>query len=229
MPAAIADADPLTSVGSLVSGGKPGTAGWALRVNAMTAVLAQRSLDGSGVPSVVVPDRRWDPNATTLAGLTRLLAELGRAGRRRPAGDAAWPRPPPSARRPAYPEAARAAELSPQYLDRVRAARDDVASSPTLTALPQAADPMPVVDALAAAVDAAAAGAFRTDPAVGNGEPRDRRVDRRRHRGGVAIASAGNSYTLASSSSPLVLTVQNTLPFDVALCGARSPAASGSA
>ena len=123
VPAAIADADPLTSVGSLVSGDNPGTAGWALRVNAITAVLAQRSLDGSGVPSVVVPDRRWDPNATTLAGLTRLLTELtargrGAARRRRGTGrgrdrargdrvpgcgpcrgaDPAVPRPPP--RRP---------------------------------------------------------------------------------------------------------------------------------
>ena len=34
-------------------------------------------------------------------------------------------------------------------------------------------------------------------------------------RTGVQISSAGNSYTLASSTSPLVLTVQNNLPYDV--------------
>jgi hypothetical protein len=34
-------------------------------------------------------------------------------------------------------------------------------------------------------------------------------------RNGVTISSAGNSYTLASSTSPLVLTVQNSLPYNV--------------
>ena len=87
----------------------------------------------------------------------------------------------------------------------------------TLTAVPQAVDPMPVVESLAAAVDAAAAGAFRTDPAVGNANLATVESTVAAVEGGVAIASAGNSYRLASSSSPLVLTVQNTLPFDVAL------------
>ncbi len=219
VPAALSDTDPLTSVGSLVTpSGAPGSAGWALRINAMTAVLAQRSFDGSAVPSVVVPDRSWDPNDATLGGLTGLLAELGRLGVIEPIAVTDLAAAATERAEAAYPEAARAAELSPEYLDRVRRDQYQLDSlAAVLTSLPQAADPVPVLDAMQDAIDASAAGAFRTNASVGLANLATVESTVAGIRGGVAIASAGNSYTLASSSSPLVLTVQNSLPYDVAL------------
>ncbi len=219
VPAALADADPLTSVGSLVTPtGAPGSAGWALRVNAMTAVLAQRSFDGSAVPSVVVPDRTWDPNETTLASLTGLLGELGGLGVVEPIAVGDLAASATDRAEAVYPDAARAAELSPEYLDRVRRNQIQVSSlRDALTSLPQTTDPLPMLDALQEALDASASGAFRTDASVGLANLGTVESTVAGIRGGVAIASAGNSYTLASSKSPLVLTVQNSLPFSVEL------------
>jgi len=74
-----------------------------------------------------------------------------------------------------------------------------------------------VLDPLVVALDAAGSTAFRTDAAVGEANLATVESTTAGIRGGVEISSAGNSYTLASSSSPLVLTVQNNLPYNVPL------------
>ena len=68
----------LNGVGDLIDQGRQ--SGWAMRVNALTGVLAQQSLDGSVSrhhPAVFTPDRRWSPDAPGLRVLTDLLATLG--------------------------------------------------------------------------------------------------------------------------------------------------------
>ena len=72
-----------------------------------------------------------------------------------------------------------------------------------------------MLDPLDLALDAAGSTAFRTDPAVGEANLATVESTTAGIRSGVEISSAGNSYTLASSTSPLVLTVQNNLPYDV--------------
>ena len=72
-----------------------------------------------------------------------------------------------------------------------------------------------MLDPLDNALNAAASTAFRFDPAVGQANLATVEATTAGIRSGVEITSAGNSYTLASSTSPLVLTVQNNLPYDV--------------
>ena len=72
-----------------------------------------------------------------------------------------------------------------------------------------------MLDPLDLALDAAASTAFRADPAVGEANLATVEATTAGIRTGVEISSAGNSYTLASSTSPLVLTVQNNTPYDV--------------
>jgi hypothetical protein len=117
---------------------------------------------------------------------------------------------------PAYPRQAREQELSAEYLDRITSSRADVASlRQTFATTPQVGDPNLVLDPLDLALDAAASTAFRSDPAVGDANLATVEATTAALRTGVEISSAGNSYTLASSTSPLVLTVQNNLPYDV--------------
>jgi len=61
----------------------------------------------------------------------------------------------------------------------------------------------------------AASTAFRQVDPVGEANLATIEATATNIRNGVQITSAGNSYTLASSTSPLVLTVQNNLPYDV--------------
>jgi len=220
IPAAVAQPDVLSGVGDLIDHGRQ--SGWAKRVNALTGVLAQQSLDGSVSrttnPAIFTPDRRWSPDAPGLRVLTDLLATLGASqvisgtsltGLAASASEVAVP---------AYPEQAQAQELNHAYLERVKTNRADVTSlQQSLGGTPQTTDPALVLDPLVVALDAAGSTAFRTDAAVGEANLATVESTTAGIRGGVEISSAGNSYTLASSSSPLVLTVQNNLPYNVPL------------
>ncbi len=220
IPAAVAQPDVLNGVGDLIDHGRQ--SGWAMRVNALTGVLAQQSLDGSVSrttnPALFTPDRRWSPDAPGLRVLTDLLATLGAsqvisgtslAGLAGSASEVALP---------AYPEQAQSQELNPAYLERVKANRADVTSlQQSLGGTPQTTDPAVVLDPLVVALDAAGSTAFRTDATVGEANLATVESTTAGIRGGVEISSAGNSYTLASSTSPLVLTVQNNLPYNVPL------------
>ena len=214
MPVAIAQADVLSGVNALIDQGRE--AGWAMRVNSLTGVLAQQSLDGTVTPAVFTPDRRWAPDAPGLRVLTDLLATLGTskviagtslsnlAGSATTSGTAD------------YPELAQTQELSADYLERIRVSKADVASlRQTLASTKQPTDPNLVLDPLDVALNAAASTAFRFDPTVGQANLSTVEATAAGLRNGVQITSAGNSYTLASSTSPLVLTVQNNLPYDV--------------
>ncbi len=214
VPSVIAEADVLDGVGALISEGR--TSGWAMRVNALTGVLTEQSAASSAAPSVFTPDRRWAPGASGLTVLTDLLATLGSNGviegvrLKQVAGGASV------GAVPDYPTQARSQELPTSYLDRVRDNRNAVAAlRQTLASTPQTVNPETVLAPLDAAVDAAGSTAFRLDPAVGEANLGTVESTTAGITNGVQILSAGNSYTLASSSSPLLLTVQNTLPYNV--------------
>jgi hypothetical protein len=214
LPAAIAQPDVLNGVDTLIDQGRQ--SGYAMRVNALTAVLAQGSLDGGKTPAVFTPDRRWSPDAPGVKVLTDLLAtlasskvitgislnDLAAAGSATAAAQ--------------YPDSARRQELPTDYLDRLRADRANVASlRQTLATTNQPANPALVLDPLDRAMDSVGSTAFREERAVGAANLDTVESTAAGIRNGVEISSAGNSYTLASSTSPLVLTVQNNLPYDV--------------
>ena len=160
-----------------------------MRVNALTGVLAQQSLDGTVTPAVFTPDRRWSPDAPGLRVLTDLLGHPRRQQGDQPAsalsdlaGSATDGR-----RRRTTREQAQAQELSADYLDRISGSRADVASlRQTLASTPQTSRPQP-----GARSAGRRAGRRRVDrlphrSGGRRGEPGDGRGDHRGppHRGG---------------------------------------------
>jgi hypothetical protein len=210
----IARTDVLGGLDKLIDDERP--SGWATKVNALTALLAQQRADGTVTPAVFAPLRRWSPDSGGLQGLVQLLGDLGRSGiiAGRTLTDLAAA--PSRAGTTDYPAVARKQELSPAYLQRITDERADVAAlRGGLASVNQPADPAILLDPLDRALDTAASTAFRTNPTVGdaNLDTVESTVDT--VRAGVQIADTGNNYTLASSTSPLLLTVQNNTAYDV--------------
>lgn len=214
LPSVIARTDVLGGLDTLIDDGQQ--IGWARKVNSLTALLAQQRADGSTTAAVFAPLRRWSPDAVSLQGLVQLLDDLdgkgiiaGRTLTELSAG------PGPTGRTD-YPQAARDHELAPGYLGRISDARTDVAALRTgLATVNQPSDPASVLDPLDRALNTAASTAFRTNPTVGDANVGTVETTVGGIRAGVQIANTGNSYTLASTTSPLLLTVQNNTPYDV--------------
>ena len=214
VPAAIAQRDVLSGIGALIDQGRQ--SGWVMRINALTGVLAEQTLDGSVAPAVFTPDRRWSPDAPGLRVLTDLFSTLGGSQVISGVPLTAVAAAASTAATTDYPERAERQELSQQYLDRIRDSRLEVQSlRQSLAATAQPTDPALVLDPLDAALDAAASTAFRFDPAVGQANLATVESTTQGIRTGIRISTSGGSYTLASSSSPLLLTLQNDLPYDV--------------
>ncbi|WP_420124665.1 DUF6049 family protein, partial [Nakamurella sp.] len=214
LPSVIARTDVLGGLDKLIDDER--RTGWATKVNSLTALLAQQRADGTATPAVFAPVRRWAPDSAGLQGLVQLLGDLGRSGiiTGRTLADLAAA--PTRIGTPDYPQLARDQELSPEYLDRVTAARSDVAALRAgLATVPQPADPAVLLDPLDRALNTSASTAFRNNPTVGDANVGTVESTVAAVRAGVQIADTGNNYTLASSTSPLLLTVQNNTAYDV--------------
>ncbi len=214
LPSVVAQTDVLGGLDKLID--EQQQTGWATRVNSLTALLAQQRADGTTTPAVFAPTRRWSPDASALAGLVQLLGELGRSGVIAGASLEAFTGAADQPGTTDYPQAARDRELSAGYLERIAAARAAVAGLRSdLASVNQPVDPAAVLDPLDDALGTAASTAFRTDPTVGEANLATVESTVDGIRSGVQIASSSTNYTLASSTSPLVLTVQNSTPYDV--------------
>jgi hypothetical protein len=213
-PAVLSMGGVLAGLGALAD--QAPTTGWAIRVNSLTALLAQQHFEANTTPSVYVPDHRWSPDRSGLRLLTDLLATLGSHQVIGPVSLTALAGSPGTPAELSYPADAQSRELSPAYLARVQQDRQDVAElRTTLGSVPQSVDPTLVLDPLDESLAASGASAFRVNPQVGEANLATVEATTAEIRNGVTISSAGNSYTLASSTSPLVLTVQNSLPYNV--------------
>jgi len=214
LPSVVAQTDVLGGLDKLIDDDRQ--TGWASKVNSLTALLAQQRADGTTAPAVFAPTRRWSPNSAALTGLINLLGELGHNGVIAGESLATLSAAARQDGTTDYPETARDRELSPEYLQRITTGRAAVADlRATLTSVSQQSDPATLLDPLDAALDDAASTAFRTDPTVGDANLSTVESTVSTIRSGVQIATASTSYTLASSTSPLVLTVQNSTPYDV--------------
>lgn len=214
LPSVIARTDVLGGLDKLIDDGQQ--VGWARKVNSLTALLAQQRADGGTTPAVLAPVRRWAPDSVGLQGLVQLLGDLSGNGiiSGRTLSDLTAGTGPAGSTD--YPDLARERELSHDYLQRITTARSDVAALRTaLAAVDQPTDPAIILDPLDRALDTAASTAFRTNPTVGDANVGTVESTVTSIRSGVQIANTGNSYTLASSTSPLLLTVQNNTPYDV--------------
>ena len=213
-PAVLSIGGVLAGLGALAD--QAPTTGWAVQVNSLTALLAGQHFEANTTPSIYVPDHRWSPDRSGLRLLTTLLSTLGTNQVIGPVSLTALAASPGSPAELSYPADDQSRELSPEYLARVQQARQDVAElRSALGSVPQSVDPAAVLDPLDESLTASGASAFRVDPHVGEANLTTVEATTADIRNGVTISSAGNSYTLASSTSPLVLTVQNSLPYDV--------------
>lgn len=172
-------------------------------------------------PIVVAPDRLFTAHPAGLAALSRLVDELATS-------HTLAPTPLPAVLRSgaapaaipvtlAYSAADRAAELPLAYLRRIQGVHQQIDTVRQSLDRADAAgpDPRDVTDALADALVPAVSSTWRTtaDPAANRLETIDATLVWLY--GGVQITRDSGSYTLASSTAPLLLTVRNTLPYQV--------------
>ena len=213
--AALTDADVLPQLTNLVAAGR--TAGLATRLTTTAALLTGGSLDGTGTPLVFLPDRRWTADATGLSVLSGLLQTLATGGVLAPRALPAVTARATTSATLAYSGAAEIAELPPDYLAQVAADnRSITAVGGSLVQARALGSPVPadLLTPLRTALASASAAALRTDPAYGFrilhtvGDTLDGL------RSGVSIVSQSPSM-LAASTAPLLITVQNDLPYGV--------------
>lgn len=214
LPSVVARTDVLGGLDKLIDDRKP--TGWATKVNSLTALLAQQRSDGTVTPAVFAPVRRWSPDSAGLQGLVQLLGDLGHSGIITGETLTDLTGTPQRSGTADYPDVARKHELQPEYLQRITDDRDDVAALRSgLATVDQPADPATLLDPLDRALDTAASTAFRTNPTVGDANLNTVESTVSAVRAGVQLANTGNNYTLASSTSPLLLTVLNNTAYDV--------------
>jgi hypothetical protein len=180
-----------------------------------TTPAAQRS------PIVVAPDRQFTANPAGLAALSRLVDVLAPSHTLVPTS---LPTLLSAARSGAatpvtlsYSAANRAAELPLPYLRRIAEVHGqiDALRRSLSPAGDTGADPRAVTDPLSDALLPAVSSSWRgsADPAANRLETVDSTLVWLY--GGVQIARESSSYTLASSTAPLLLTVRNALPYQV--------------
>ncbi|MGY1843386.1 DUF6049 family protein [Modestobacter sp. SYSU DS0875] len=168
-------------------------------------------LRGAGDQSVlVVPPRRVDPDPETVAAMMTDTATLPWLA----AGPVAWPAAGPSAD-VGDPVARTDGEALPPAgvteLARAVGVRDDVAAAVS-------GEPATALAGYDAAIARAGSAAWRGDPeAFVRNASRVRETLLRLQDEVTLVSPAEGTYSLASSSAPLVLTVQNDLPFAVAV------------
>ncbi|MGY2080720.1 DUF6049 family protein [Modestobacter sp. SYSU DS0657] len=168
-------------------------------------------LRGAGDQSVLVVPPRWvDPDPETVAAMMTDTATLPWLA----AGPVAWPATGPSAD-VGDPVARTDGEALPPAgvteLARAVGVRDDVAAAVS-------GEPATALAGYDAAIARAGSAAWRGDPeAFVRNASRVRETLLRLQDEVTLVSPAEGTYSLASSSAPLVLTVQNDLPFAVAV------------
>jgi hypothetical protein len=231
VPAVLTSGGHAPELARVLDGGAP--ADWADAVNTLAAVMMVESSAAAG-PMVVAPPRGFAPHGAGFATLSALLDDLSGVGMVVPSPVTALARdvvphgidaagPPLHVTSPTpvtldYGAKARAAELPASYLERLIELRQrlDVLGV-TLGAASGGPDPADILAPLSDAMLGAASASWRgtTDPDEVVLQSVDATVDGLY--AGVKIARDTGSYTLASSTAPLLLTVHNTLPYQVTM------------
>lgn len=215
VPAVVTDAAVLGGVDDLLSkGDEPGLP---VRLNNLAALISGGSFDGTGTPLIVAPDNQWAPKAGALGIFRALLATLRAGGvlAGTPVASIAA-----TATRVAtvdYPAEAERAELSPQYLRQVarNAARIRTLQLSLVRAGgTDAPDPGDLLNPLSEALRSVGSAAMRSDNRIGRSILQTTGSTLKNIQDGVSIVG-GTSYTLTASTSPLLITVRNELPYIV--------------
>ena len=213
--AAVADADALSLVDSVIAKGR--SAGLAVRLNTLAAVLVGGNFAGSATPLILAQSNRWTPNAAGLQVLTGLLGTLESGGILTAGSLPAIAGSAKLSATVAYPDAARAQELDPGYLAAVGRDLtwlDGVKGSLTKTKGDLNPDPAELLDPLTTAMAVTMSAGLRTEGRTGRSILRTTEATLAPLRDQLKIAT-GTSYTLAASTSPLLINVRNDLPYVV--------------
>ncbi|RIJ79174.1 hypothetical protein D1871_00170 [Nakamurella silvestris] len=186
-------------------------------MNDLAAITVQLGLDGTGRTMVFAPSRTWQPDAEGVRSWLGLLGTLGQdqlaAGRSLPDLAAKTGR----LSSVVYPELATAAELSPATVSKVGQTQGLAASMDEVMVRVTSAGPQTigVLAPLVQGMYSGAAAAFRTDPVLAAKwrAPADAAIAEISSK--VSLQTPSSTYRLTSSSSPLILTVKNDLPFEI--------------
>jgi hypothetical protein len=206
----------LGDIEPFLTAGVPANA--ATSINLVAALIAGLYFAGTGQPLLLVGDRSADPDHQGAAAIASLLTTMGQEGVITGADLRTLAATPGGTASIDYPASAKRQELSPAYLARVRDTAGAITSLRiSLNAVdgPGGGDPADLLDPLQAALAPVTAASVRDNPA-----PAARVLDTvnsslRGIEARVTVPRSSGSITLASSSAPLRLTVQNTLPYDV--------------
>jgi hypothetical protein len=198
--------------------------GGVLDVNHLTALIAQRWLSADGTATVIAPPRNWQPDRAGDAALETMLRALDSAGLVEGVRiDEVTTRTAATGAQDAtlvYPEQALTRELPQAQFDRIRDL--DAAMSATQRAFddptpddPSTGPPDDVFADIRAGMSRQAAGGYRADmnAAYRSNAAVQTVVDT--VQSGVSITPPAGVYTLTSSTSPLLITIGNRLPYAV--------------
>jgi len=225
LPAVLDDSTLRPMLDDLLVPTKGSTGGQSL--NSAVAIIGQHAFDGDRRPFLRVPDRTVDTaGLDDLGAAIRALAADGAVGPASPARLAATA---PSAITAAavFPAASDAELLAPDYLRQLSTVQADLASLTGATSAaattPPGAEPQAtpntvgttLLRSLGAALLPLGSASLRADRSPAAAVLSTLSGTMAAIRGRVTILPTQGSYTLASSDSPLVLTVQNRLPCPV--------------
>jgi hypothetical protein len=219
VPVLLPDAPLTRDLGDVMSTGVPED--WPDRLNLLAALLTQDHTDGPRAPMILSPDRDWSPNQVGFTTITTLLSTLSDQGVVAGTPLAAIANTVADQQAQAtlnYPSSAQQQELSPAYLQSIKDIEKRITVlSESLTAdpSPDGADPDAILDPLQDALLGSASVTLRGDTDPDPPVLRTITATLDSLYGGVTVRRTAGSYTLASSSAPLLLTVQNTLPYQV--------------
>lgn len=216
MPAVIVGGQRSQQFAQILSGDTPGDPDRMVHLLAAEFAVSPRT---HSAPIVVMPSREFTPSRDGFAALTQLISDLADSGTLQPSRIAGiFDQEPTVTASLAYSDADRRSELPRAYLGRI----DELASKiavlqRALGAAIDGADPAavltPLQDALLPAVSAAWRG--QSDPSAAALSTIDATLAWLF--GGVQIMRDTGSYTLASSTAPLMLTIRNALPYEVSV------------
>lgn len=199
-------------------------------------VAAQLRGDATG-SLLLLPDRYWQPNATALSGFDTVVEQLITARLLNPISikqlniyahhaidgldaDGTDEADEADLVQWRYPKAAKKHEISQSLLGKVRHADNEIFQlSQSLAVDPDGdgADPADFLDPLSQVLLTAPSAAWRGDEGPLEATIETVRRSMKQLQRGVSIVASGGSYTLASATAPLMLTVQNTLPYQVSV------------
>lgn len=214
--AALTDSSMTAAVNDLIRKGR--APGLAMRLTNLAALLTGSSIDGTGTPLVLAPANRWNPNGASWAILTGLLDTLQTGAVVRPTPLTTIADGRATSATLTYPASARQAELDQALLREVADKQRRIASLTASLSRARGVDtpiPSDLLEPLSAALLPLGSAGLQTDETIARSILDTTGTTLAGLQSAVTLAAGSPSYTLASSTSPLQISVRNDTPYVV--------------